>query len=108
MKRGAKPEISVCDLLLLNVCPLGLGIEDIHGHMHILVPRYTPIPVRTEFYPIFTNAYAYQKTAIIRLFEGEHRLTKYNVRIECPLFSRILFFNSLCFRYVWANLVCLV
>ncbi|UJR11204.1 hypothetical protein I4U23_015385 [Adineta vaga] len=69
----------ICDLLLLDVCPLGLGIEDIHGHMHTLIRRNTTIPVRTELWSIFTNAYAYQTTATIRIFEGEHTLTKYNM-----------------------------
>ena len=73
-------DTSLCDLLLLDVCPLGLGIEDIHGNMHTLIRRNTTIPTQTQFYPIFTNAYAYQTTATIRIFEGEHNLTKYNVR----------------------------
>lgn len=72
-------QTSICDLLLIDVCPLGLGIEDIHGHMHTLIRRNTTIPIRTEFYPIFTNAYAYQTTVNIRIFEGECRQTKYNV-----------------------------
>ena len=67
------------DLLLLDVCPLGLGIGDIHGHMHTLIRRNTTIPTRTQFYAVFTNAYAYQTSVIIRIFEGEHYLTKYNV-----------------------------
>ncbi|UJR38801.1 hypothetical protein I4U23_031466 [Adineta vaga] len=79
MTRSSTSETSVCDLLCLNVCPLSLGIEDIHGNMHILIPRNTVIPTRTEFYPIFTNAYAYQTTATIRIFEGEHHLTKHNI-----------------------------
>ncbi|CAF1141127.1 unnamed protein product [Rotaria sordida] len=79
MTRSSTSETSVCDLLLLDVCPLGLGIEDIHGSMHTLIRRNTVIPARTELYPIFTNAYAYQTTATIRIFEGEHNLTKYNI-----------------------------
>ncbi|CAF3715213.1 unnamed protein product, partial [Rotaria sp. Silwood1] len=68
----------VDNILLLDVCPLGLGIEDIHGQMHTFIRRNTTIPTCTQFYPIFTNAYAYQITATIRIFEGEHNLTKYN------------------------------
>ncbi|CAF4098307.1 unnamed protein product, partial [Rotaria sp. Silwood2] len=71
-------DISFCDLLLFGVCPLGLGIEDIHGCMHTLIRRNTTIPTKSQLCPLFTNAYAYQKTATIRIFEGEHRLTKYN------------------------------
>jgi molecular chaperone DnaK (HSP70) len=48
--------------------------------VHTLIRRNTTIPTRTQLYPIFTNAYAYQVTATIRIFEGEHYLTKYNVR----------------------------
>ncbi|CAF1112265.1 unnamed protein product [Adineta ricciae] len=70
--------MAMCDLLLIDVCPLGLGIGDIHGQMHTLIRRNTTIPTRTQFWPIFTNAYAYQATATIRIFEGEHKLTKYN------------------------------
>jgi len=80
MTHSSTSDTSVCNLLLLDVCPLSLGIEDIHGNMHTLIGRNTVIPTRTEPYPIFTNAYAYQTTATIRIFEGEHNLTKYNVR----------------------------
>ena len=97
------PTKITCDLLLLDVCPLGLGIEDIHGNMHTLIRRNTTIPTRTEFYPLFTNAYAYQTTATIRIFEGEHNLTKYNVR--SVLTSSVLFSSLFYCRYSWANLV---
>ncbi|CAF4623745.1 unnamed protein product, partial [Rotaria magnacalcarata] len=46
--------------------------------MHTLIRRNTAIPTRTQLYPIFTNTYAYQTTVTIRIFEGEHYLTKYN------------------------------
>ena len=70
---------SVGDLLLLDVTPLSLGIEDIHGQMNVLIRRNSTVPTRTQAYSVFTNAYAYQTTATIRIFEGEHHLTKYNV-----------------------------
>ncbi|CAM4741575.1 unnamed protein product [Rotaria magnacalcarata] len=78
MACNSMSDTSVCNLLLLDVCPLGLGIEDIKGEMHTLIRRNTAIPTRTQLYPIFTNAYAYQTTVTIRIFEGEHYLTKYN------------------------------
>jgi molecular chaperone DnaK (HSP70) len=50
--------------------------------MRILISRNRTIPTKTEFYPVFTNAYAYQTTATIRVFQGEHKLTKYNVSLK--------------------------
>lgn len=79
------------------MCPLGVGIEDIHGDMHTLIRRNTMIPIRTEYYPIFTNAYAYQTTMNIRIFEGEHRHTKYNV-FNASI-SSISFSNFHFYRY---------
>ncbi len=67
------------DLLLLDVTPLDLGIEDVNGHMCTIVDRNRTIPLRTQPYLVFTNAYAYQTTATIRVFQGQHKLTKYNV-----------------------------
>lgn len=80
MTQNSTSKTSVYNLLLLDVCPLGLGIEDIYGNMHTLIRRNTVIPTQTELFPIFTNAYADQTTATICIFEGEHNLTKYNVR----------------------------
>ena len=68
------------DLLLLDVLPLDLGIEDVHGHMCTIAERNRTIPFKTQRYPVFTNAYAYQTSATIRVFSGQHKLTKYNVR----------------------------
>jgi molecular chaperone DnaK len=70
---------AIRDLLLLDVTPLDYGIEDINGHMCTIIDRNRTIPLRTQRYPVFTNAYAYQTTATIRVFRGQHKLTKYNV-----------------------------
>ncbi|CAF4106683.1 unnamed protein product [Rotaria sordida] len=45
------------------------------------------IPTRTQLFPLFTNAYAYQATATIRIFEGEHYLTKYNTLLGIFILS---------------------
>ncbi|CAF3983903.1 unnamed protein product [Rotaria sordida] len=47
--------------------------------MHTFIRRNTTIPTRTQLFPVFTNAYAYQTAATIRIFEGEHSLVKYNI-----------------------------
>jgi molecular chaperone DnaK (HSP70) len=47
--------------------------------MCTIIDRNRTIPLRTQRYPVFTNAYAYQTTATIRVFRGQHKLTKYNV-----------------------------
>jgi molecular chaperone DnaK (HSP70) len=47
--------------------------------MCIIIRRNTTIPTRSQSNPVFTNAYAYQTTATIRVFRGEHKLTKYDV-----------------------------
>ncbi|CAF1124393.1 unnamed protein product [Adineta steineri] len=66
------------DLLLLDVTPLSLGIEDVNGQMCIIIPRNSTIPRKAQLDSVFTNAYAYQTTATIRIFRGEHKSTKYN------------------------------
>ncbi|CAF1092477.1 unnamed protein product, partial [Didymodactylos carnosus] len=66
------------DLLLLDVLPLAVGIEAIDHEMICILQRNTTIPTKRQ-YCSFTNAYANQKTAIIKIFEGQHRLTEYNI-----------------------------
>ncbi|CAF1125233.1 unnamed protein product, partial [Didymodactylos carnosus] len=68
--------VNICDLLLLDVAPLSLGIELVSGEYVAVIQRNTTIP--TKNWAIFTNAFAGQTTATVKIFEGEHRLTKYN------------------------------
>ncbi|XP_048042470.1 endoplasmic reticulum chaperone BiP-like [Megalobrama amblycephala] len=65
------------DLVLLDVCPLTLGIETAGGVMTQLIPRNTVVP--TKNYKMFSTASDNQPTVTIKVYEGEHPLTKDNL-----------------------------
>lgn len=64
------------DLVLLDVCPLSLGIETAGGIMTALVPRGTTIPTNKE--QTFSTYSDNQPAVTIQLFEGERSLTRDN------------------------------
>lgn len=64
------------DLLLLDVCPLSIGIETSGQVMTPLIPRNTTIPVRKS--QIFSTFSDNQPAVTIRIFEGERAMTKDN------------------------------
>ena len=61
------------DIVLLDVIPLTLGIETMEEIMTPIIPRNTPIPVK-KTKKFTTN----DKNTIVKVFEGERRLTKDN------------------------------
>uniref|UniRef100_A0A8C5U6E2 Uncharacterized protein n=1 Tax=Malurus cyaneus samueli TaxID=2593467 RepID=A0A8C5U6E2_9PASS len=65
-----------CDLVLLDVCPLTLGIETVGGVMTKLIPRNTVVPTKKS--QIFSTASDNQPTVTIKVYEGERPLTKDN------------------------------
>jgi molecular chaperone DnaK (HSP70) len=64
------------DFVLLDVCPLSLGIETTGGLMTPLITRNTSIPVQKT--KVFSTVDDYQKAVTISVFEGERSETKNN------------------------------
>ncbi|KAJ7058111.1 heat shock protein 70 family [Mycena amicta] len=64
------------DVVLVDVCPLTLGIETTGGVFTKLIARNTVIPTRKS--QIFSTAADNQPTVLIQVFEGERPLTKDN------------------------------
>merc|ERR1719361_2698132 len=63
-------------IVLLDVCPLTLGIETVGGVMTKLIPRNSVIPTKKS--QIFSTAADNQPTVTIQVFEGERPMTKDN------------------------------
>ncbi|XP_019212786.1 endoplasmic reticulum chaperone BiP [Oreochromis niloticus] len=64
------------DVVLLDVCPMTLGIETVGGVMNKLIHKNTV--VSTKKAQMFTTASDNQHTVTIKVYEGEHPSTKDN------------------------------
>ena len=64
------------DVVLIDVCPLTLGIETTGGVFTKLIPRNTVIPTKKS--QIFSTAADNQPTVMIQVYEGERAMTKDN------------------------------
>ena len=63
-------------LLLLDVCPLSVGIETAGGVMTVLIPRNTTIPTKKS--QIFSTYEDNQPQVDLKIYEGERPFTRDN------------------------------
>jgi molecular chaperone DnaK (HSP70) len=62
---------------LLDITPLSLGVETIGGIMDILIPRNTVIPYSVS--KMYTTDSDYEKSVLIKIYEGERLMTSDNI-----------------------------
>jgi heat shock protein 1/8 len=72
---GQKDE-KLQDIVLLDVCPLSLGVETNGQMMTVLIPRNTSIPTKKT--QTFSTAADNQTQVRIQVFEGERQFTRDN------------------------------
>lgn len=67
------------NLTLLDITPLSLGVETIGGIMDVLIERNTIIPYSIT--KTYTTDSDYEKSVLIKIFEGERTLTIDNMLV---------------------------
>ncbi|KAI8564640.1 hypothetical protein RHMOL_Rhmol03G0196600 [Rhododendron molle] len=66
----------VQDLVLVDVTPLSLGLNDARGIMKVFIPKNTNIPTKKE--QVWETSVDNQTSALFRVYEGESTLSKDN------------------------------
>jgi molecular chaperone DnaK len=66
-------------IALVDVTPLGLGVEHTGGTMHTMVPRNSIIPLRAK--TLFTTVQDFQKCVNIHVLQGERPLAGDNISL---------------------------
>lgn len=66
----------VPDIVLLDVCPLSLGVETTGGLMSVIIPRNTMVPVKKS--KIYSTIEDNQSEVTVQVFEGERSCTADN------------------------------
>lgn len=64
---------------LVDVTPLGLGVEHTGGVMHTMVPRNSAIPLKTK--ALFTTVQDFQKSVSIHVLQGERQIASDNISL---------------------------
>ena len=74
-------------LQLLDVIPMGIGLEKADGQMHVVFPRNSPIPNAKQI--IGTTSVNNQTELIMRIWQGDHEAAKANEQLGEFTFSGI-------------------
>ena len=74
-------------LQLLDVIPMGIGLEKADGQMHVVFPRNSPIPNAKQI--TGTTSVNNQTELIMRIWQGDHETAKENEQLGEFTFSGI-------------------
>ena len=81
------PDNTNLKLQLLDVIPMGIGLEQADGQMHVVFPRNSPIPNAKQI--TGTTSVNNQTELIMRIWQGDHDTAKENEQLGEFTFSGI-------------------